>query len=143
MIKRRTSLKRHKRPNQVSKSKSSMNRSIKKTYEEMSLENEHICTGCGSGYNLTHSHIIARSKRYDLSDNKDNVAYHCMICHTTWETVGERIYLDDYVDNMEYIKYVDMSIFRCMIADDYHYLKKNAKFLSNNFEYLKNEYEKL
>ena len=77
-------------------------------YNEIADERGHYCTGCGRSTNLSHSHLIPRSRRKDLVTDKRNITYHCLSigehkgCHDMWET-KERDKLLDYCKNMEYI----------------------------------------
>ena len=82
-------------------------------YNEIAEERGHYCTGCGKTGNLSHSHLIPRSRRKDLITDKRNITYHCVIgpngtkgCHQLWES-KERTKLLDYCKNMEYILEVD------------------------------------
>ena len=82
-------------------------------YNEIADERGHYCTGCGRPTNLSHSHLIPRSRRKDLVTDKRNITYHCVIgpngtkgCHQLWES-KERTKLLDYHKNMEYILEVD------------------------------------
>jgi hypothetical protein len=82
-------------------------------YNEIAEERGHYCTGCGKTGNLSHSHLIPRSRRKDLVTDKRNITYHCLVgpngtkgCHQLWET-KERTKLLDYCKNMEYILEVD------------------------------------
>ena len=77
-------------------------------YNEIAEERGHYCTGCGRSTNLSHSHLIPRSRRKDLVTDKRNITYHCMVgpngtkgCHQLWES-SERTKLLDYCKNMEY-----------------------------------------
>ena len=83
---------------------------------------EHKCTGCNrySGQvQLSHSHIISRAKRPDLTCEYDNITYHCLSigehkgCHDIWEhgTVDEKKTLFDYEKNMSYIRRVDEGLY--------------------------------
>ena len=82
-------------------------------YNQISEERGHYWTGCGKTGNLSHSHLIPRSRRKDLVTDKRNITYHCVIgpngtkgCHQLWES-KERTKLLDYCKNMEYILEVD------------------------------------
>jgi hypothetical protein len=91
-------------------------------YQMISEAREHKCTGCGrySGQvALSHSHIISRAKRPDLTCEYDNITYHCLSvgehtgCHNIWEngTAEEKMKLFDYEKNMSYIRRVDESLY--------------------------------
>ena len=82
-------------------------------YNQIAEERGHYCTGGGKTGNLSHSHIIPRSRRKDLVTDKRNITYHCVIgpngtkgCHQMWES-KDRTKLLDYHKNMEYILEVD------------------------------------
>ncbi len=81
-------------------------------YNQIAEERGHYCTGCGRTTNLSHSHLIPRSRRKDLVNDKRNITYHCLSigehkgCHDMWES-KERVKLLDYHKNMEYILEVD------------------------------------
>lgn len=103
----------------VSKKQSVINRKLKKVYKELALERPKYCTGCGRNHlavNLSHSHIIPRSRRPELQLDKRNITYHCTDsiigndvrkgCHSIWES-KDRHQLLDYMLNLEYILEVD------------------------------------
>lgn len=82
-------------------------------YKEIEKERPKICSGCGSpDFPLSHSHLIPRSRRSDLVNDKRNIQYHCLTigervgCHDRWES-GDMWNMLDYEDNMEYIKETD------------------------------------
>jgi hypothetical protein len=88
-------------------------RKYKKVLKEIALERGHYCTGCGrSDVPLSHSHLIPRSRRFDLTAEKKNITYHCLSmgerrgCHEIWEGVN-RYKLLDYMRNMEIILELD------------------------------------
>ena len=88
-------------------------RRYKKACKEIKEERGHYCTGCGrSDVPLSHSHLIPRSRRFDLTADKRNITYHCLSmgerrgCHEIWEGVN-RYKLLDYMRNMEIILELD------------------------------------
>ena len=94
---------------QVSKKQQKINRELKRVYKEIQDTRGHYCTGCGKSTNLSHSHIIPRSRRPDLQTDPNNITFHCLVrqdgskgCHQMWES-RERDRLLDYHKNMEYI----------------------------------------
>ena len=99
----------------ISKRRSKELRKLNKVYDELALEREHKCTGCGRyDVPLSHSHIIPVSRRKDLQLKKDNITYHCLSmgqqrkgCHEMWESKSERSMLLDYHKNLEYILETD------------------------------------
>lgn len=90
---------------------------LKKVYQEIAEEREHICTGCESKNNLTHSHKIPRSRRKDLETDKKNITYHCFTCHQIYEhgSYKERQKLLDFEETMEYIKTVDLTYYNLLM----------------------------
>ena len=112
---KRSPLKAKKSLNKISKRQKSKNVELKEAYDLMSETREHKCTGCGSRYNLSHSHIIPRSRRPDLVSDSNNITYHCLTkngepgCHDIWEhgTLEEKKNLWDYEELMSYIMEVD------------------------------------
>ena len=101
----------------ISKKQSAVNKELKKVYQEIAEERGHYCTGCGrSDVPLSHSHIIPRSRRADLTADKRNITYHCLDsngrkgCHTIWEGV-DRDTLLDYPRNIEYVLEVDVEYY--------------------------------
>ena len=94
-----------------SKKQSSIDRELRKVYQEMSETRRHCCTGCGTNQQLSHSHLIPRSRRRDLITDINNITYHCLTCHKKWERGVLANELFDYHSNMEYIKSVDEQYF--------------------------------
>ena len=97
----------------ISDKQKNIKRRLAVIYNELSEERGHYCTGCGRTGNLSHSHLIPRSRRKDLVTDKRNITYHCVIgpngtkgWHQLWES-KERVKLLDYHKNMEYILEVD------------------------------------
>ena len=99
----------------MSKKQEKIKRELVKVYKEIALERSFSCSGCGmSGHSvpLSHSHIIPRSRRSDLTLEKKNIQYHCLSigerigCHLIWES-KDRFKLLDYFINLAYIKEVD------------------------------------
>lgn len=107
----------------ISKRRSKELRKLNKVYDEIALEREHKCTGCGRyDVPLSHSHLIPRSRRKDLITNKKNITYHCLSmgkrkgCHSIWET-SDRVTLLDYFDNLETIKELDIDYYNLINID--------------------------
>ena len=124
-----------KRINQVSAKQSEINKRIKAAYAEMDEDVENrYCVGCGTGYSLTHSHLISR-KDHELADDLGNISFHCLKCHRKWESVGLRMELMSYIDHLEYIRNVRPEIFNKMIVDDYEWLLSgdSEAILENEF----------
>ena len=94
-----------------SKKQSAIDRELRKVYQEMEESRSHSCTGCGTYHQLSHSHIIPRSRRSDLTTDINNITYHCLDCHRKWERGVSAHELYDYHSNMEYIKSVDEQYF--------------------------------
>ena len=101
-------------------------------YQLMAESREHKCTGCDQ-YNvpISHSHIIPRSRRGDLTTEINNLTYHCLSmgenigCHDIWDngTAEEKKMLIDYEQNMEYIERVDKEYYNLLRLKE---IKSNA-----------------
>lgn len=95
---------------------------LHEVYKEIALEREHRCTGCGTYQNLSHSHLIPRSRSRRLITCKSNIVYHCLgsfntpSCHLTWEsgTLEERKQMRDFEANMRAVRELDI---------EYYYLR--------------------
>ena len=81
-------------------------RRYNKVCKEIKQERGHYCTGCGrSDVPLSFSHLIPRSRRFDLTAEKRNITFHCLSigerrgCHEIWEGVNRHKLLD-YMKNM-------------------------------------------
>lgn len=103
--------------NKTSKKQYKVNNKLKKIYKEISLERPHCCSGCGRfDVPLSHSHIIPRSRRSDLTTDKNNITYHCLTigerkgCHEIWESKQRDTLLDFHI-NLEYIKENDLEYY--------------------------------
>ena len=90
------------------------NKKLKVIYEQIAQDRGHWCTGCGKTDNLSHSHIIPRSRRKDLVLDPNNITYHCLGsvdrkgCHELWEgSISQKMKLLDYHVNLDYILDVD------------------------------------
>ena len=101
----------------VSIKQKDINKKIRKAYKEIALERGHYCTGCGrADVPLSHSHLIPRSRRADLSFDKANITYHCLSmgerkgCHEIWES-RDRDKVLDYHKNLEYILEMDIEYY--------------------------------
>jgi len=94
-----------------SKKQSAIDRQLRDVYIEMCETRRHICTGCGSPHQLSHSHLIPRSRRRDLVADINNITYHCLPCHKKWEAGVNANEMYDYHSNMDYIKSVDSEYF--------------------------------
>lgn len=89
----------------------------KNFHQEIASEREQKCSGCGNPNNLSHSHLIAISKRKDLEFEKNNIKYHCLVrqdgsmgCHSMWESNDFSIMgkLLDFEENMLIIEKLDI-----------------------------------
>lgn len=91
------------------------NKAMYQAYDEIALERQHVCTGCGSKNNLSHSHLVSRGDQ-ELKAVKANIQYHCLSmgekvgCHTLWEGV-DFWRLKDAYENMKYVYSVRPSHF--------------------------------
>ena len=88
-----------------------IDRKLKLIYEDMAINRPHICSGCGTNQNLTHSHLIPRSRSRDLICDPNNITFHCMNCHKKWENGVLANEMTDFLRNMTYIKTVDEGYF--------------------------------
>jgi hypothetical protein len=116
--KRRTALK------GTSAKQKDKNALLHQVYDEMAASQEHVCTGCGRrDVPLSHSHIIARSRRPDLIAAPDNITYQCLSmgqlkgCHDTWEhgDFEQKKMLEDFEDRMLYIYRTDIKYFNLLL----------------------------
>lgn len=87
-------------------------------YAQINKEREQICTGCGTRYNLTNSHLVPRSENRKLVTVKKNIKKHCSKredgtegCHQRWEDPTKRIHLMDYDENMGIIYDIDRNYY--------------------------------
>ena len=101
----------------VSDKQRKISKRILKAYKEIALERGKYCSGCGrADVPLSHSHLIPRSRRADLSYDKRNITYHCLSfgerkgCHEIWES-RDKDKLLDYHKNLEYILLVDIEYY--------------------------------
>ncbi len=94
-----------------SKKQSAIDRELRFVYREMAETRRHICTGCGTPHQLSHSHLIPRSRRRDLVADINNITYHCLSCHKKWESGVMANEMYDFHRNMEYIKSADSEYF--------------------------------
>jgi len=94
-----------------SSKQSSIDRDLKKVYQEMAETRTLRCTGCGSYQQLTHSHLIPRSRSRELVTDPNNINYHCLSCHKKWENGVLAHEMTDFNRNMKYIKSVDEDYF--------------------------------
>lgn len=57
-----------------------------KAYRRMEAAGRYeYCGGCGSAYNLTHSHLLPVSQYAELEANELNIVCDCVTCHDIWE----------------------------------------------------------
>lgn len=105
-----------KRITSKSTTQQSIDKELSKVYEEIDKGDSLYCKGCGSN-EITHSHLIPRSKRRDLVIEKENITLHCHDCHDIWEhgLLEEKRKLHDFNNNMEYIKSVDEKYYNQII----------------------------
>tara|TARA_R110002051_G_scaffold185282_1_gene254726 strand:- start:355 stop:702 length:348 start_codon:yes stop_codon:yes gene_type:complete len=101
----------------ISSKQGQINKKIRRSYKEIALERGKYCSGCGrADVPLSHSHLIPRSRRTDLSFDKANITYHCLSigerkgCHEIWES-RDRDTLLDYHKNLEYILEMDIEYY--------------------------------
>lgn len=81
------------------------------------------CTGCGTTRRLSHSHIIARSRRPDLIQDPANISYQCLSwgaetgCHDVWEhgSYAAKCRLRDFGVRLDYIRTADPEYFHLLL----------------------------
>ena len=88
-----------------------IDKELKSIYQDMAINKPHRCTGCGANQNLTHSHLIPRSRSRELICDPKNITYHCISCHKKWENGICADEMTDFMRNMQYIKTVDEQYF--------------------------------
>lgn len=99
-------------PNKVSKREARNIKNKHKAYKMMEEQLPHVCSGCGTGSNLTHSHLIPTGQRKHLEAVLSNLRFHCLNCHTLWENDNEgRKVMMDYAENMHRIKILDIQYY--------------------------------
>ncbi len=86
---------------------------IKKEY----FNEEMLCTGCESNYNSTPSHLVPRSRNFNLIAEIKNIKPHCIVCHLKWES-KQRVELLDYEENMKAVKEMDLSYYKILKSDE-------------------------
>ena len=90
----------------------------------------HRCSGCGTHNQLTHSHLIPRSRSKSLITEIKNIRYHCFSCHKKWERGIVSHEMTDFQRNMEYIKSVDLNYFHIREQK----LEKNSAFFMGDYQ---------
>lgn len=118
-VKEKKKRKRYKPLSKQSKKQVEIDYNYKLVCQDMDYTTEPVCTGClryqGGDIKLSHSHIISRQDchnigRPELIYDRDNLTYHCLDfgentgCHRKWESPKERKSLQDYDQNIEFIK---------------------------------------
>jgi len=95
-------------PNKISKREARNIKNKHKAYDLLAESTPHFCTGCGTGSNLTHSHLVPTGQNKKLEAVVSNITYHCVDCHHVWEhdTVGRKE-MSDYEINMHKISVLD------------------------------------
>ena len=111
---------------QISNSELVISRLYKIAITNIDYTREFVCTGClryqGGDIKLSHSHIISRADckrigREDLISNEDNITFHCMSfgenkgCHEKWENPAKRKELNDYKNNINFIKIISEELY--------------------------------
>lgn len=102
--------------NKVSKKESLNIRNKHKAYDILAETQPHLCTGCGTGSNLTHSHLVPTGQNKKLEAVVSNITYHCVDCHTKWEhdLEGRKTMLD-YQENMYKIQVLDPAYYALVV----------------------------
>ena len=84
-----------------------------------------FCTGCGNPDNLSHSHLIPRSRRKDLESTIQNLTLHCLVrkdnsegCHSLWESMDwiKMNKLFDFNENLSRVKELDINYYNKILS---------------------------
>lgn len=111
----------------ISNKRQEVEKQLKIVYKRIDETREGICEGCGKyGKLLSHSHLLSRYSRPDLTCEEDNIRLHCFgdyggpnkTCHEKWSDFNclEVKEMLDFKENLEYIKSVDIKVYNKMIA---------------------------
>jgi len=103
---------------------------LNEVYQEIYDTRPHRCTGCGTYSQLTHSHLIPRSRSRELVTDPNNINYHCISCHKKWENGVLAHEMTDFNRNMKYIKSVDEEYFHIREAK----LDKDGAFFLGDYQ---------
>lgn len=116
----------------ISAKQAKAQREMSKVWIQVMLEYDGLCTGCGTNRGLTLSHIIRRSRRKDLETEFRNIKPHCVSCHHKWDSGNILLMfeLNDFEDNVRYIKEVDHEYYQILQNKLADLLGKNAKKVS-------------
>ncbi len=88
-----------------------------KAYKILEETKPHICTGCGTSNNLSHSHLVPVGQNKKLEAVVSNITYHCMDCHHTWEhDIEKRKGMLDYKENMHKISILDPAYYKIIAS---------------------------
>lgn len=102
--------------NKVSKKESLNIKNKHKAYNILAETKPHICTGCGSPQNLTHSHLVPVGQNKKLEAVVSNITYHCIDCHHIWEhDLEKRKSMKDYEENMYKIQVLDPAYYALIV----------------------------
>lgn len=104
---------------------------LTKVYEQLAIERKHECTGCEAKYQLTHSHIVPRSQDKSLETVKENIVYHCTVCHPIWEHSPNRVFLKDFQANMIYMYKANQSFYWLRVFKMQTYWEKTFDLTPN------------
>lgn len=83
--------------------------------KQMEREDKVFCSGCGTYFNLSHSHLVPVSFNKRLEGDLNNLKYHCVSmgekvgCHDKWESRDIKLMqeLNDFEESMERVKVLD------------------------------------
>ena len=114
-------LKSHKKLGNASNKRKVRDGRKKETYKAIDASREHRCEGCGSWNRpLSHAHLVPVGHNSMLEASERNIRIHCISfdgikgCHEKWEdgVFGEVDRMDDFDENMEIIRQLDVEYFR-------------------------------
>jgi len=103
-----------------SKKQKAKDKELHKVYNEMDNRETQYCTGCGTTETLTHSHLLPRSlfKKHEASP--DNIVFHCLKCHSVWESLLS-CNLMDYQINMKKMQQLEPQYVKALAARQHAY----------------------
>jgi len=122
----------------LSAKKTKQNNELHRVYQEMDLEAVQgegiICSGCGRGLKVDHSHILSRKQHESLITDPDNIVYDCKSigehkgCHDKWEekNPSELLKLKNIGYRLEYVMKHDSKLFWELTDKINEYLKDKS-----------------
>jgi hypothetical protein len=111
----------------ISNKRAEQEKQLKIVYKEIDNERERCCEACGRPDRpLSHSHLLSRYNRPDLTCVKENIRLHCFgewggpnkTCHEKWSDMIPEEVVDmlDFKKNIEYIQIVDVKSYNRIVV---------------------------